>query len=326
MIRLYALAFVASLLLSYLYRRLAVRWQIVDVPRGRSAHRAALPRGGGVPLLVAFAVGCVAMQFLGRHQLGEFSFILLLAGLLATTGFLDDRGGLGVSLRLSLYTVACTLAAAHLLAGQVSWSLLLPVAFALLWLLNLYNFMDGTDGLAATEAVFVGVAAALLGAHAEVAPLLTSLNLLLASACAGFLVLNWPRAKLFMGDSGSIALGFLFGCLALGYALEDAVWVYVWLILLAAFVADATLTLLWRMAVGQRFMESHDLHAYQRLSRHWGSHARVLLLLLAIDLLWLLPLACLALWFPGHAPFLLLLAYLPLLLGVWKTLRVNNSG
>lgn len=315
----HVLVFLTSLLLCWLYRPLALRWRIVDVPTQRSAHDSVIPRGGGVALLLAFGLGCAGMHLLHWYDLGNFTGILLLMVVLVISGLFDDRSGLRVWFRLLLYAGVCIAAATHLLGVEMFWLLALPAAFYLLWLLNMFNFMDGIDGLAGSETVFVTMAVALLGIAAGADPLLIQLNFLLASASVGFLVLNWPGASLFLGDTGSIPLGFLLGALSLSYALDNIVWIYIWLILLAGFLADTTLTLVWRIVSGQNFLESHNLHAYQRLSRHWNSHGRVLLLVHATNLLWLLPIACMALWFPDFAVYLLVLAYLPLLAGVWKT-------
>jgi Fuc2NAc and GlcNAc transferase len=187
----------------------------------------------------------------------------------------------------------------------------------MLWLVNLYNFMDGIDGIAATQCVLACGAAALLCAQG-VASHYALFCLLLGASHLGFLVWNWPPARLFMGDAGSVPTGFLLAALALLGSVQGQLHPACWLVLLAAFITDASWTLLWRMATGQPFTRPHRLHAYQRLSVHWGSHRSVDLLLVVVFMCWLLPLAWLLQNNPDHAFLLVILAYLPLLLGMAK--------
>jgi len=183
------------------------------------------------------------------------------------------------------------------------------------WMINLYNFMDGIDGLAAAQAIYMLGFACLAGvafqgdaAFAQVGPWM----LAVAGASAGFLWHNWAPARIFMGDIGSTFLAFTI--LALACLTLRAGWLSLpfWLILGALFISDATVTLLRRMTTGQAWLEAHRSHAYQRLSRRWGSHGRTSMLAIAINLAWLAPLAWLAMARPQWAPALVVLAYLPL--------------
>ena len=234
----------------------------------------------------------------------------------------------------------------------------LVVALMLLgtWWINLYNFMDGIDGIAASQALFMLLAGVLLRSlvlaetGADTAPgLLDRLqlqflmtdpwstgSLIIAAATAGFLVHNWAPARIFMGDAGSLFLGFSILAVAglditghltwlreaqltgetdvsAGYGIP----VTSWMILGALFITDATVTLLRRLLSGQRVGDAHRSHAYQRLSRHWNSHARVTLVYCLINVLWLLPLAALARLQPGQAWHLVALAYLPLVIAAY---------
>ena len=234
----------------------------------------------------------------------------------------------------------------------------LVVALMLLgtWWINLYNFMDGIDGIAASQALFMLLAGVLLRSlmlaenGADTAPgLLERLqlqflttdpwsvgSLIIAAATAGFLAHNWAPARIFMGDAGSLFLGFSILAVAglditghltwlreaqltgetdvsAGYGIP----VTSWMILGALFITDATVTLLRRLLSGQRVGDAHRSHAYQRLSRHWNSHARVTLVYCLINVLWLLPLAALARLQPGQAWHLVALAYLPLVIAAY---------
>jgi Fuc2NAc and GlcNAc transferase len=202
-------------------------------------------------------------------------------------------------------------------------ALLLIAAFALLWSLNLYNFMDGIDGIAALQTIFVCSSAAYLAWLAGHDHMYIRYCLILAAAHSGFLLWNYPPARLFMGDAGSVPTGFLLAGLAILGAVQGQLNPLCWVVLSAVFITDATWTLVWRIVTGQDFTQPHRLHAYQCLSRHWNSHVRVDLLLLAINGMWLFPIALAVQAWPEHQLFLVFLAYLPLLFGVAKVGRVT---
>jgi Fuc2NAc and GlcNAc transferase len=234
---------------------------------------------------------------------------------------------LSASLRMALYGLLC-LAVALILLQQAYGGLLLVALVAawglvLLWSLNLYNFMDGIDGIAALQCILACGSAALLSWTDSGAASYALFCLLLAAGHLGFLGWNWPPARLFMGDAGSVPTGFLLAGLALLGWVEGQLNPLCWLILLAAFVTDATWTLVWRMASGQPFTKPHRLHAYQRLSRHFGSHLAVDMLLLALNALWLFPLAWAVKSSPNHGFLLVILAYLPL---VWGMAKIRQFG
>lgn len=241
--------------------------------------------------------------------------------LIAAIGYLDDRHGLPARWRFLVHVLAASWAL-WCLGGfpalpvfdvelRLGW-LGIPVGVvATVWLLNLYNFMDGIDGIAATEAVTVAAGAALLlwlQGDAGAAALLV----ILASAALGFLVWNWPPAKIFMGDVGSAYLGFVLAVLALATSAEGVLNLWVWLILLAVFITDATITLLRRLLQGERWYEAHRSHAYQHAALKLESHLKVTLAVGVINIFWLLPLAWWASREAGHGWWIAGIAYLPL--------------
>ncbi|CAI8737841.1 MraY family glycosyltransferase [Methylococcus capsulatus] len=299
------------------------RRRLLDVPNARSSHRVPTPRGGGLAIVLALLGG----EVYWRLVVGEFAvgFAVLAGGVLvAAVGFWDDHGHLSARWRLLAHLAAAALAVASLPGdmplrlGPVSLG---SGAFAdfigvlvIAWMLNLFNFMDGIDGLAGLEVVSVGASATLLlllslpsGGALPVAPGL------LAAATLGFLAWNWPPAKIFMGDVGSGFVGYLLGCEAIATAKTGTLGLAVWLILAGVFVVDASFTLVRRMTGGQRWYEAHRSHAYQHAARRLGGHAPVDHRVLAINLLWLLPMAGFVVWNPALELPLLILAYLPLL-------------
>lgn len=319
----FVVAAIVSLGLSEAVRWLAIRRNVIDVPNDRSSHRVPTPRGGGMAIALVSLTG-VALLWL----FGELPFWVLLGfcvpgTAIAVVGLLDDVMQLSASIRLVVHVMACaiglwTLPAldfAGLPAGLLPMALLMPVLlFALVWSVNLYNFMDGIDGIAALEAVFIGLMIAVLSHRADVS---TSEMpaIIMAGAAAGFLIVNWPPAKIFMGDAGSGFLGY--GLCFLGLAVAHAgVNIWAFLIVVGAFVSDATVTLVRRLLRGEAILKPHRSHAYQKLTDRFGRHLPVTLLYALVNVFWLAPLALFAQRWPDWAGLMALLAYLPLIYAV----------
>jgi Fuc2NAc and GlcNAc transferase len=182
---------------------------------------------------------------------------------------------------------------------------------------NLYNFMDGIDGIAGVEAVCASGLGGLLLTWAGLGNIAAG-ALALTGASAGFLVWNWPPAKIFMGDVGSGFLGFVFGVLAIASARERPWLLWLWLILLSVFIVDSTVTLMRRFVADERWYDAHCSHAYQHAARRWGSHSKVTLTVAAINVIWLFPLAMGACVWPVEGPLFAVAALVPL---VYTALR-----
>lgn len=211
------------------------------------------------------------------------------------------------------------------LAFQVTgWVLFGLLMLAGVWWINLFNFMDGIDGIAGVQAIFMLLAGAVLVLWAEPQAVHSPVwmwMLCVAAATAGFLLLNWPPAKIFMGDVGSTWLAFMVFALALLCVQAGWLSYAAWLVLAAVFVTDATVTLLTRMLRGERWYEAHRSHAYQRLSRRWqggrkAGHRAVTLLVVAVNGLWLAPWAWACVQWPAVSVAFVVAAYLPLVLAV----------
>jgi UDP-N-acetylmuramyl pentapeptide phosphotransferase/UDP-N-acetylglucosamine-1-phosphate transferase len=264
-------AFLAALLLTALARRYALRHRLMDMPGERRSHAAATPRGGGAAIV---AVVLPVMLWLGLARDGVDS--VLLAGacglaLVAGIGWMDDHRPLSPWSRLAVHLVAAALLALGVLwaGGPVWWA---AMTFVLaLGLVNVWNFMDGINGIASTQAILVAVACLLLGLQGSGGLLACAVM----AACAGFLPFNFPRARIFLGDVGSGALGYLVACLIATAAVTGPVDALVWWIPLSAFLVDAALTLLARIIRGERWWAPHVQHAYQRCIQMGHSHAGV---------------------------------------------------
>lgn len=292
---------------------------LIDHPSARRSHRLPTPRGGGIALALVCTAGIVLLHAYGRLSPELFRALLGGGGLVFAVSVLDDHRPLPWRWRLVVHGLAVTWAI-HCLGvpqwdavpgGAVTHGLL--TGLGLVWLINLYNFMDGIDGLAAGHTVCVGLAGAWLLGMSEVALLL----LLLAGAAAGFLVWNRPPAGIFMGDSGSCLLGFLLGVAALASIRYDALPLACWLILPGVFLIDAGWTLLRRVVSGQRWWQAHRDHAYQHAALRYG-HGPVTVVVMAITVFWLLPWAYRVQYQPGWDVAATIIAWAPLLgLALW---------
>ncbi|MDR5780152.1 glycosyltransferase family 4 protein [Caballeronia sp. LZ065] len=265
-----ALAFVACVLILQTLLRTGLAWRLAtDIPNERSLHERPTPRVGGwgvVPAGAAALLICAPSMWL----------IAACMLFLAAVSLIDDRRGLPARVRFAAHFVA-VIAVIVWHPAAVPWWALAVIAFLMLWLINLYNFMDGSDGLAGGMALF-GFAGYAMAALAGPAPAPASglglASVGIAGAAAGFLTLNFHPARIFLGDAGSISLGFLAG--ALGYwGWQHGVWP-IWFpaLVFAPFIADASVTLIRRLARGERFWQAHREHYYQRMVRMGFGHAR----------------------------------------------------
>jgi Fuc2NAc and GlcNAc transferase len=314
-------AFLATLALTWLVRRHALRRGMLDVPNARSSHTIATPRGGGVAIVAVALLAAAVAYARGESSAWIAAAWLVGGGGIALVGYLDDRQGIAPGLRFVVHLAAGTLGVAavgglppmpwgdatvHLAA--TGWVL---GVLAVVWSINLFNFMDGIDGLAASQVAFVCLAGAALSAL-DGADVRLTMPLVVAGCALGFLVWNWAPARIFMGDAGSGFLGFALALVALDLAHGGGPSVWVWLILHGTFVVDATVTLVMRLRDGDRVWEAHRKHAYQRLARKWRSHARVSGAYAAINAAWLLPWALVATLRPGTGAWVAAVALTPL--------------
>jgi Fuc2NAc and GlcNAc transferase len=322
-----AVAALLAAVLTGLVRRFALRSGLLDVPNARSSHVRPTPRGGGAAIVATVLAGAVALAALDLD--GGLLLLALVAGALpvALVGWLDDRRSLRASVRLLVHVLACA-AALWLIGG-------LPVVgigerlvhlgpagaviacVACVWFLNLFNFMDGIDGIAGAEAAFVALAAAAFSLVAGAPAAYVALWCAVAGASLGFLAWNWAPAKIFMGDVGSGFLGFVVAVLLVATVRVSALSVWTAIILVAPFAGDATATLLRRLGRREKWYAAHRSHAYQWLSRRFGSHARVTLLYSGVNVLLVLPVATWSWLEPRRAPGLAVGALAAAMLAAW---------
>jgi len=323
MIEVFLLAplFLFAVLMTGFVRRMAVRAQLIAFPTSRSSHSVPTPIGGGIGIVLSYLAMLAFLALADIAPLGEIA-VLLSGALVAVVGFLDDRKHLSVGLRLGVQTASVLYAVwlcgdlpplwvGNMQVGGVLFAWVF-IPLALVWLTNLYNFMDGIDGLAGMEAAFVSFAAAvILFAFGDVGLGLVCLGLF--AGVTGFLVWNWPPARIFMGDAGSGFLGLTLGIVALLSHAHGTMSLWSWVLLLGAFIVDASVTLVRRIVTGKPFYQAHRQHAYQHAALRYKSHGVVTRTVLLLNILLLFPLAWLASRHPEHGVYFAAFGIVPLI-------------
>jgi Fuc2NAc and GlcNAc transferase len=300
------------------------RFSKMDIPNERSSHQTPTPRGGGLSFVATSIVGFLLLTLNGTIDRADLLALCCAGIIVAIAGHLDDRQKIsGATIRLGFHALGAIILIAGIgFPSQISLfdrtidtgivGSILGVLY-LVWLLNLFNFMDGTDGIAASEAIFVCLAGAILNHHVLSGINHSAAAVILAASIFGFLLYNWSPAEIFMGDVGSGYLGIAIGGLSLMAAKQQHELLWVWIILLAVFVSDATITLIRRLLRKQKPHVAHRSHAYQHLAIRFGSHAKVSLLVLAVNVVWLLPIAFLVADKQLAGTTGVVIAYVPLL-------------
>lgn len=306
------LAACAVTVLTPLVRSYATAAGMIDQPGPRRSHTQPVARGGGLVLLPV----CTLIIVFGAEPDSASSLFLLGAAAVTAVGWLDDRYSLDVRWRLTAQLLVAMLAIAWLgpvtmvqFAGvsiSAAWLWTPPALLAMIWLINVFNFMDGSDGLATSQAL---ISCALFGWCFFVAgdENLALLAWLVAAASSGFLFWNAPSAAIFLGDAGSLFLGWSVALFSLMGAIDQSVSVWQSAIITSPFVVDATLTLLSRVRRKEQWYTAHRDHAYQVLLRMGWSHRQVLTGLILVNSTLVLPAFILANRWPEQQMWIALL-------------------
>ena len=328
------LACIASCLLTGFIRRYALATDLLDMPNDRSSHTIPTPRGGGIAVVLSFLIFLIPVSVFYTEITSRFLFALVGAGcLVAFIGFMDDHGNISALWRLIVHFSAAVWAllwfgnlpplqifGANLNLGLTGDFL---CAIYLVWLTNLYNFMDGIDGIASIEIITVCFGGALIYIASSSNNIFWFPPVLLIGSVTGFLIWNLPRARIFLGDSGSGFLGIVSGIFSIQAASVDPELFWCWIILLGTFIVDASVTLLRRVLRAEELYKAHRSHAYQYASRKFRSHLVVSLMYGMINLIWLLPIAYTVSkgWLDGL--FGVLIAYVPL---IWLAVKFKAGA
>lgn len=306
---------------THLYARYAVRLGITATINFRSLHKAVVPRGGGIVFALVFTA-MAAIAWLCGMLPPVLALVLCIGSPAAAIfGFFDDVVEVWPLVKIGAHTCLGLWGAVALVASPASTivpregfdpfvtSIALIAVFV--WFINLYNFIDGIDGMAASGSVFIcGAAMAVLITEGG-APELIFAFALLAACSAGFLAYNLPPARLFMGDAGSIFLGYTIAGLLLFSILSSRMSVWTWLAILSYYIGDTTVTGAYRLVCVRQWYRAHRSHAYQNLARIYDSHALVTYGVTLYNLLWALPMAFWTVHAPEYAPLAATLALAP---------------
>lgn len=300
---------------------------LVDVPNERSSHSMPTPRGGGLGIFISVTLG-VWFWAIAVHIDVVWKNMLIAAAAVAAIGLWDDVRSVPARLRFFVHVLAAAyLVSAFPMDSKIQfvngisirgWPALALSCAGIVSLINVFNFMDGIDGLAASEAVFVaggGALTMLFAGHAH-SPVVF-VCVMIAAASSGFLLMNWAPARIFLGDVGSGFLGFMIATVVAWSMFDQWMSIWTWLILGGVFLADATVTFFRRLSRGENVTSAHRMHGYQRLTRLWSSHSRVTLLAIAINCFWLFPLALMSTARPAYAPMLAGIAVVPIGTALW---------
>ena len=272
----YLILFLISFSFTYFIKNYMIKKSLVASVNERSSHTTPTPHGGGIALCLTWFIGLVYLYFIGEIEPSLF-YALLFGAIISIVSFFDDIYELSPKLRLIIQATVA-IGGLYFLGGFETFTFgifdiqnpILTNVFAffmIIWFINLYNFLDGINGYAGSEAVFLSLAGFVLfgGNH----------FLVLGVAVLGFLYWNWNKAKIFMGDVGSTLLGYNIAIFTIYYANEEATNFWIWIILFALFWFDATLTLIRRKLNKEKLSQAHKKHAYQRLTQSGWSHFKV---------------------------------------------------
>lgn len=320
-------AFTLAVVLSYFYLRFASVYGPHAVPNHRSLHQQVIPKGGGIAVALA-ALPCFAILWAHGDLDRPMMNVFLVGGFAVTLGGVaDDRLDIPPRYRVLMQLSAIAwvyfwlggvpplyFGATSFDVGLLGLVLLFP---ACMWFFNLFNFVDGTDGMAASATAFIGgmmSGVMVLAKQYDLAAILA----VVAVASLAFLRFNWPPARMFMGDAGTSFLSYTFVAAILVSLSRQAVSLWIWLVVFAFYFADTTTTTTIRALTVPHFYRGHRSHAYQNLARIWGSHLRILTVVLAIDLFWVAPGVVIALRYPACAGLTTAAVYAPLVLFALK--------
>lgn len=319
-----ALTLSASYWLTYLIGQTAGSIGLIDVPNERSSHAHPTPRGGGLAIAISSLAAMGLLAALGFMPVRVFLAIAPGGVAVATVGFIDDIRPLSARIRLFVHFAAAAWAVGcigpieffHRLpsdAPELTWLGYLISTVGIVWFLNMFNFMDGIDGIAASQAVFMASGVVLLALFSKGIAYTATTAFAIGAASGGFLLLNWPPAKIFMGDVGSGYLGYVFAVLGVASGTHSVYGPWTYIILAGVFAVDATVVVVRRFLRGDRVTEAHRTHAFQLLAQKIG-HRNVTLSIGLVNVLWLLPCALASVLRPNDAMWFTAAALTPVIL------------
>lgn len=278
--------FIFSFLLTRYIIAFATARDIVDIPNDRSSHTVTTPRGGGLSISLSLIV-CLVFVMKTHNNIPDhlllFTFCIMLISII---GIVDDLRGLSIKIRASLYVLISTVFISTVLNQNIfeSYYFIILLIILLSWFINMYNFMDGADAISSIQAIVCALPIAIIFSSINQNAFAVFCYGLTASSL-GFVIWNWPQAKIFMGDVGSCVIGFVFGCLMIFTYLSNYFSLYIWFILLSFFIVDSSLTLVMRIIRREKWYKAHRSHSYQRVLQMGYSHKKLAIIFIIYALL-----------------------------------------
>jgi len=322
---LFCTSFIVTVFITFTFRSFAKKLGLVAPPNNRSSHKHPIPSGGGIIITLSYVLCLFCILLFDEYINHEILLSIIIGAIFATIfGFVDDLVDIRTESKLVfqiflggwiLYLFAKGLQVKlGILDGYSFWLFVVVCLFFLVWFLNAFNFMDGIDGMLASGSLLIALSSGLIILTLKGANENTFLLFLLIPICFGFLLFNFPPASIFMGDSGSLFLGYLIACLVLKTIVDNDMDFWTWLILLGHFLTETTLTSVMRIKLTKKWFAPHRSHAYQNLARLFNSHKKVTLYSIFFHLIWLLPIAFISAFKPEFGFLLYLLAIFPVII------------
>ena len=325
--------FIFNIVGVYSYRKIAIIFGILARPNFRTLHETSIPRGGGIVFSSVFIIGVFFLWYIDLVS-KDLLIILGFGGALATLfGFVDDiyniraSSKLLVQICLSVWVLYWLEDGDLLLDSGLLRIITIPLLMLfVVWMINAYNFMDGIDGMAISGAFYITSTLTFIMLITNGSSELTVLFILLMVSSGAFMLFNWPPASIFMGDSGSIFLGYLFGSFILITVVRDQISLWTWLVIFGYFFADTTVTQIARLILVKKYYNAHRSHAYQNLARITGSHLKVTAGVTIYHIIWLLPLSLWTVLKPDMEVIAAFLAVIPGIVLAYKYGPILSSS
>ncbi len=282
----------------FLYKKYAIYIGIIALQNHRTLHDSPIPRGGGIVFSILFILFLLLIWPYLELSNNLFLILGVGGGLASLFGFIDDILNIKARIKLIIQLLLSGLVVYWLYLDSLfvgNWVpiyvIIIACLFFMVWMMNAYNFMDGVDGMASSEAIFSSLTLALIlfftNSSVELAPIF----ILIAATVSGFIIFNWPPATIFMGDAGSVFLGYIFGSLLIFTTFSGTLSVWNWLIVFGCFFADTTVTQIVRVIFIKKWYLAHQSHAYQNFARITGSHLKATRTVTLYNIIWILPIA-----------------------------------
>ena len=328
----FSIVFFSTIIITYLYRLIAIKLGFVAIPNLRSSHKKPIPTGGGIVISFVYIISFIYLLFFLEQTTKEIFQVavgLAMGGIAITiVGFIDDIFNtkaftkLIIQIILSIWIIFIFLGnldnILNLTSNLYYWPLMLAAIFLLVWLINVFNFMDAIDGMALSGSIMIAWSAALIIFFTQGNNENSVMLFLLGFICLAFLLFNFPPASIFMGDAGSLFLGYFFGGIIVKTFIDGDIHIWTWLIILSYFLTETTLSTLMRIKLTKDWYKAHRSLSYQNLARILNSHRKVTIGSIIFYICWLFPLAILSSIYIDVGFLMFISAIIPIVIMVIK--------